>query len=129
MIDASVEFTGPLFDGRADRVVGEYADAVERRVAEAAAVGVGRGVQRAARNPSGRYASTVRAERQGDAWSASDGGRLPYGSWLRGTSRRARSTGFGGYRHWELARQEAERNVQRSAAEVWPRFAAKLGGS
>lgn len=119
-MSVEVGLTGPLFDGRAEAAVEAFANDVEERVAEAVVQDVRLTLDREARNPTGRYRNSVRAERNGGGWSATDGGRLRYGTWLEGTSRRNRSTGFRGFHAFELAQAEAERQVNRIAEQAFP---------
>jgi hypothetical protein len=119
VLDAELVANGPLFDGRAERALQDYVDAVERRIADVVAARVRAVVDSSARESTGYYRDRVTAEPRGRDWVATDRGARP-GPWLEGTTSRNARTGFRGWASWRQARQEAERQaLPRIAAQEW----------
>lgn len=108
----SVEFSGPLFDGRAQAVLAAGMDAAEQMVAEQMRALVRQTLRASAKEPTGYYESRVRIELSSGDRVVTDSGVI-YADWLgRGDTPRNRRTGFRGYRHFE-----------RSIAQLEPRVA------
>lgn len=109
----SVEFSGPLFDGSAKRLLQAGVDAAEQQVALAVRDQVRDEAHRRADQWTGVYESRVRVEPVGGDRVVTDSG-LVYSDWLAGTApRNARST-FKGWHHWE--RVEADMDGSRAVA-------------
>lgn len=93
-----VEFSGPLFDGTAERLLQQGADEAEHSVAVELQTTIRSTLARSARKRTGFYESRVRLESSRGDTTVTDRG-VVYADWLQGTSRRNASTGFKGYRH------------------------------
>lgn len=92
----AVEFTGPLFDGRAAIALNRACDRMERVVASWGADVVRTELPLVLRNPTGYYQDHITAEANGNFQQVTDQGVI-YGPWLEGTGSRNRSTRFKGY--------------------------------
>lgn len=98
-----VRVKGPLFDGRAERVLQAYFDEAEREVADEGANMVENIMQ--PHSKSGRYVRSIQTDRQMDDSVVNDGGII-YGPWLEGVSSRNDSTRFKGYAQFRGAAQK-----------------------
>lgn len=107
MIDLRMYEThkGPLLDGRAERVVQEYRQDLEKVIARRAAKVVVSILKSRIRNPTPYYWNQIRAVPVGGHWEVVDGNVI-YGPWLEGVgSRNAPVTRFKGYHAFKLAGQ------------------------
>lgn len=100
-LDVSTRSRGPMFDGRAQRVLNQYVDHLERRLADEG-LDILRGeMHRVFRNPTGYYESRCKVV---DGNTITDS-RVVYGPWLAGIgSRNYPVTKFKGYDHWIVTR-------------------------
>jgi hypothetical protein len=97
-VHAEVEVSGPLFDGRAPRVMDEYAQAVVDDVAEQGFRDIGFTLVRVLKHPTGYYQSQIRNRPLGPKTRVLYDNRVIYGRWLEGTgSRNTPVTKFEGY--------------------------------
>lgn len=103
----TVEFSGPLFDGTAQRLLDKGADEAETTLAERVQNDVRSTVRSRAAHSTGFYASRVVLERGRGDTRVSDN-RARYGGWLEGTWPRNARTGFRGWQPWEKALQKVE---------------------
>lgn len=95
-LNARVQRSGPIFDGRADAAASAFASDASREVSQE---GVNLVVQegwRTYQNPTGYYASQVQSERAAAGWRVWDDG-VVYGPWLEGVGEQNRTTRFKGY--------------------------------
>jgi hypothetical protein len=92
-----------MFDGRAVRVLNQYVDHLERRLARDG-LNILRGeMHRVFRNPTGYYESRCKVV---DGHTITDS-RTVYGPWLAGIgSRNFPVTKFKGYDHWIVTRDQ-----------------------
>jgi hypothetical protein len=91
-----VTYSGPLFDGRADRAVDVACGRINNVVADRGRDLVHIELGRVLRNPTGYYRSRVTTKRRGAYTDVTDQGVI-YGNWLEGTGERNRTTRFKGY--------------------------------
>jgi hypothetical protein len=99
----TVTFSGPLFDGTADKLLRTGMDAAEQDLAVDVRDLMRQLLRASARQRTGYYESHVRVEARGGDRVVTDAG-VVYADWLgRGDTPRNRSTGFRGYRHAERA--------------------------
>jgi hypothetical protein len=111
-----VNFSGPMFDGRAVVQLDEMCKDVQKTAATAAEDTWQSLMDASFRHPTGAYQSHVNIARDGldlvvnDGWPES---ALEYGPWLEGVgSRNSPVTRFPGYHALSRAAAETERNVQ-----------------
>lgn len=101
MNDVSVEVHGPIFDGRAGRMVDQMCAEVQQEVAQVALYRWQLGAIETFREPTGRYEShmqVVKRDRDDVVTDGWPGSGLKYGPWLEGVgSRNAPVTRFPGY--------------------------------
>jgi hypothetical protein len=103
----TASFSGPLFDGTADRLLAQGADAGELAVGERVRDEVRATVRSRARVHTGFYASRVVVDRaQGDVRVTDN--RARYGGWLEGRWPRNRRSTFKGWRQFEVALRKVE---------------------
>lgn len=102
----TVSFSGPLFDGTAQKLLRQGADEAEDQVAEKTRDLVRQKLRAAARQSSGYYESRVRAESgAGGDRVVTDAGVI-YADWLAGKARRNKRSRFKGYQHWPQALEQ-----------------------
>lgn len=92
----TVDSSGPLFDGRAEREVDQAADEWEQRLAILGASMVRTNLNSVLRVQTPYYRLQVEASAEPPGWKIADGGVI-YGPWLEGTGSRNRTTRFKGY--------------------------------
>lgn len=119
MADTDVEYSGPLFDGRAQaaarRLVHDMRDTLAERGREMVLENLGQSI----RHPTGYYESRVRTEARGSLETVITDGGVVYGPWLEGTSSRNETTRFKGYASFRRAAAELERDAEQlTRAEV-----------
>jgi hypothetical protein len=114
----TVSFSGPLFDGTADKLLRAGMDAAEQDLAVNARDLVRRLLRSSARQPTGHYESRVRVDSAGGDRVVTDAGVI-YADWLgRGDTPRNRSTGFPGYHMFERAQQQLQPQATRIAEQA-----------
>ncbi|MDX3515881.1 hypothetical protein PV755_44490 [Streptomyces caniscabiei] len=102
-LNVSTEARGPMFDGRAVRVLNQYVDHLERRLAKDGLEILRGEMHRVFRNPTGYYESRCKVV---DGNTITDS-RVVYGPWLAGIgSRNFPVTKFKGYDHWTVTRAQ-----------------------
>ncbi len=114
----TVTTTGPLFDGRALRVLDKLADDVTEVVADEGVTVVQQVLGSVLKNPSGFYQSRIQTERKTRDRSLVTDGGVVYGPWLAGVGSRNATSRFKGYTHWRRATQQLQRNVTRITQPV-----------
>jgi hypothetical protein len=123
------EFTvtsGPLFDGRADRIMGEYATRLREDLAQEAVNRIRQRLHEVIRHPTGRYESSIQTEMQADSLAVTDGGII-YGPWLESTgSRNYPVTRFRGYHTFRDIGQQMEAMAGPLAEQQLQPYVAEL---
>lgn len=123
----SIDFQGPLFDGRAERAMQDASDDAREDIAEFAETHALTLMGMAFRHPTGYYESRVITSRVAADTSLVHDQGVVYGPWLEGVgSRNAPVTRFPGYWHWRRTKQLvaargpqiADRAVQRRLPEM-----------
>lgn len=109
--------TGPLFDGRAEQVIGRYLDETKREIAEEAQRLVLFRLSNVLQNPTHYYESQIQINNQVDDYVVTDGS-VVYGPWLEGVGSRNAATRFKGYFTFRLAKQDVERKIPEIAQSV-----------
>lgn len=113
----SVEFSGPLFDGRMPAILSRYESAASQRLAQRGHDAVEQILGSSLQHPTGYYQSHVRVERQADDSVVTDDG-VVYGPWLEGTGSRNETTRFKGYHSFRQAAQRVNEQAVRIAESV-----------
>ncbi|HEV2778819.1 MAG TPA: hypothetical protein VGX25_05405 [Actinophytocola sp.] len=126
MADVDVTLTGPLFDGRADKVVDSAVDEAAEALAEVGRDAVRAVIGRKAKRSTGRFASRTRVDRRGDVFRTHTPG-LRYGAWLEGTSRRNQRSTFKGHRPYREAAQEVQARLPQVADQVIGQAIKEIG--
>lgn len=122
-LDVSTQARGPLFDGRAMRVLNTYVDHLERRLADEGLQILRGEMHRVFRNPTGYYESRCKVV---DGHIISDS-RVVYGPWLAGIgSRNFPVTKFKGYDHWIRTRHELNRRKQGIGERLLRRYTGRM---
>jgi hypothetical protein len=125
-MDVEVKVTGPLFDGRAEKVMEKAGREAEQAVADFAVRELRALIGRRAKQSTGRWAGGVVADRsRGDGLRVHRPG-LRYTAWLQGTSRRNQRSSFKGYRLFQEAQQETEAHATALAGEAIGRRVKEL---
>lgn len=124
----SVVLLGPLFDGRAARAAHEYAEQVERIVAEQGLANVQQYLDASIRHPTPYYETQIMMEATADSQVVHDRG-IVYGPWLEGISRRNQTTRFKGYASFRRATQALRPRVDQLCAWVLRHgYLSRMGG-
>lgn len=103
----TVSFSGPLFDGTAEKLMTAGVDVAEQDLAQELRDLVRQTLRASARQPTGYYESRVRVESTGEDRVVTDSGVI-YADWLRGGTPRNQRTGFPGYRPFARAQAQLE---------------------
>ena len=117
---------GPMFDGRIFRVIEEYRDQANYRIATEAEDLVRDRLDQVLKNPTPYYETKIDVRRAGSGYQVWDQD-IVYGPWLAGTgSRNYPATRFRGYDHWKLARDLTQRRARRIAQRLLRRFTRRM---
>lgn len=128
-MSVDVDFTGPLFDRRAERAVQQFAEAARDDIAEfGEEVALAR-MGNYFRHPTGYYESNVKTTLvTSDTALVHDGG-VVYGPWLAGVGSRNRARpGFPGYTHWREAKQLVAARGLQIAEQTLQRYLPEMRG-
>lgn len=121
MAEESVETSGPLFNGQAQRAFKDYAIDAEKHIADQAVGEIRRQLDRVLKNPTGRYRRSIRVEQKGSVHQVNDG-NIVYGPWLEGVSSRNAKSRFKGYRTFRIVKQRIDRRAAEDAEKRLPRY-------
>ncbi len=123
-----VALSGPLFDGRATRIIQRFQENLKHTLAAQGENLVRQRLQSSIRVNRGVYESHIQTERQQNDLMVTDGGMV-YGPWLEGVgSRNFPKTRFKGYASFRLATQELERQVPGIADKEIKPVVSELNG-
>lgn len=124
----TVTASGPLFDGRAPRIIADYLDAAKWAVARQGHVDIGLELRRVIRQPTPYYWTRVTIDRARTDLVVNDQG-VVYGPWLEGVgSRNFPITSFRGYQHWRRTRDRLRGKADGIAEQVLQRYLPRLNG-
>jgi len=101
----SVEVSGPLFDGRAERALAAAEDVAASRAGDLVRDQLREMVRQKAHHDTGSYESNITVQRAANTSIVTDRGSV-YGAWLEGGTRRNDSTGFPGWSHFRTIAQQ-----------------------
>ena len=120
--DVDVNYSGPWFDGRADRAVDDYLRYAGKTVADEGVKRVKANLHAVIRHPTGFYEGHIQDHQAGETWHVDDGGVI-YGPWLEGVgSRNSPRTRFPGYSTFRRTRQELDHDAARLVDPIPSRF-------
>jgi hypothetical protein len=106
-VTIEAKFTGPLFDGRFNRMMLHLPNVLAYDVAAQASADLHQYMNQDFRHPTPYYETQVLLHSpHGNVWQIDDRGII-YGPWLEGTSLRNQATRFKGYHIWRRAWQSA----------------------
>ncbi|MFE1205644.1 hypothetical protein ACFW5V_28570 [Streptomyces sp. NPDC058762] len=122
-LDVSTRADGPLFDGRARRVLNSYVDHLERQLAD-----TGRGIlldqlDQVLKTQTPYYTTRIEVIGGTKIWDS----RVVYGPWLAGIgSRNYPVTKFKGYDHWIKTRHELNRRKVGIGERLLRRYTGRM---
>lgn len=114
---------GPLFDGRAQRAMSDFADELEEEAAEWAHDHIIRTYHRSFKEPTPRYEFAVRVRKAvvgAEVWDGGQGGPV-YGPWLEGVGSRNATTRFKGYWAFRKATAALDRRIEEMGNSLFRR--------
>lgn len=120
-----MEITGPVFDGRAEKMMRDASDESARSVAILGASMVRTNLNKVLRHQTPYYRLQVEAQPERPGWKITDQGVI-YGPWLEGTSHRNQTTRFKGYATFRRTVQEINTRAGNVAAGVVARYVGRM---
>lgn len=123
---SEANLSGPIFDGRAERIVHNMCEEIARQTARVGEQDIHSSQHQFFRASTGNYESHIRVEGSGPSLKINDGGRIAYGPWLEGVGSRNRTTRFKGYHIFRVVTQVLQGKAVTIAERVSPRFIARL---
>lgn len=126
-VHASVDVSGPVFDGRAPRIMDEYTQAVVDDIAAQGFDDIHFTLHRVLKHPTGYYQSQIRNRPIGPKTRVLYDNRVIYGNWLEGTgSRNTPVTRFEGYFTFRRVTFALRRKAKPIAEMTLRRFLGRL---
>lgn len=123
LLDVSTRSSGPMFDGRAQRVLNEYTDRLEERLAETGRTILLGELDRVLKTQTPYYTTRIKVE---DRHKITDS-RVVYGPWLAGIgSRNYPVTKFKGYDHWIVTRDKLNERKQGIGERLLRRYTGRM---
>jgi hypothetical protein len=125
---ATVNFSGPIFDGRAEAAAAAACADIAREVGGEAKSQVDKMLPQVLQYPTGNYQAHIQTEQRGPSTVAvNDGGRIVYGPWLEGVgSRNFPKTRFKGYGTFRWVGQFVERFASEWAEDVLQKYIRRM---
>jgi hypothetical protein len=121
--------SGPLFDGRMDQAIADYADWAAHEVGQQALADWHEYLDSSLQHPTGYYESTLQLTDTTNQSVAHDNG-LIYNYWLEGIGRRnAPVTRFEGYHSAERAATQAKASIDELVNPIPATFMSEMGGT
>lgn len=122
----TIRKSGPIFDGRAQAVVGVYLDEATDEVADQGVNDVHAVLGTVLKNPTGYYESRIVTDVSRSEISFVTDSGVIYGSWLEGTSSRNQSTRFKGYTSFRKATQVLDTKASAIAERILSRYIGRM---
>lgn len=129
-VTADVEAGGPIFDGRADGLLAQWANRTASELGQAGEAELRAFPMDSTGRARGGFQSNVHAMTDGPV-SRIRGPMITgvtWSPWLEGTSKRNRSTGFGGYHLFRKTRLSLARKAAIAGQRIAREIAAAMGG-
>lgn len=128
-MSVDVDFTGPLFDGRAERAIERACDDARDDIAAFAEERVLMGTSANFRTRTPYYETRVTTERVSAEVSLVHDQGVVYGAWLEGVGSRNRPRpGFPGYHFWRAAKMAVAARGPQIAEIAVRRHLPEMGG-
>ncbi|MFE7072711.1 hypothetical protein ACFU96_21775 [Streptomyces sp. NPDC057620] len=122
-LDVSSRASGPIFDGRAQRVANAYVNRLERQLADEGRSILLEELDRVLKTQTPFYATRIKVE---DGNKITDS-RVVYGPWLAGIgSRNYPVTKFKGYDHWYVTRDRLNARKQGIGERLLRRYTGRM---
>jgi hypothetical protein len=121
-----VTFSGPLWDGRARRAIGDFLDAAAEEVAQQGVNEVKQMLGGVLKNPTGYYERHITTDRQQNGIATTDSGVI-YGPWLEGVSSRNQTSRFKGYWTFRTIHRQLMPKVEQIAERVLRTYLHRMG--
>lgn len=126
-VDFFFDADGPIFDGTADDIVGDWLNDVTDSFAQQGLSRLHQEMDHYFRDPTPYYETQVTISNHGDTRVIHDRGVI-YGPWLDGSGSRNATTRFKGYPHWRRTLQYLEEEEGPAIIERrWPELLRRLG--
>lgn len=125
----TVDFQGPLFDGRAERAMQDACDDAREDIAASAEERVLMGTSASFKTRTPYYETRITTTRVSSEVSLVHDQGVIYGPWLEGVGSRNRPRpGFPGYGHWRKAKQAIGARAPQIAEAAVRRHLPEMGG-
>jgi hypothetical protein len=125
MIESTVTFGGPWFDGRADDAVKDFLLDARKQVADQALAEVHQILNADIKFPTPYYETQIIHQTFANADVVHDRDII-YGPWLEGTSQRNLTTRFKGYHSFRRATQKVESLLDTFLKSVLARYIGRM---
>lgn len=124
MTRIDVKSKGPMFDGRAQREVGNFIDEAEQDIGKVGFDMVRTELDQVLQNPTGYYESHITVSSEPEV-TISDGG-VVYGPWLEGTGSRNARSRFKGYATFRRVTQKLQDRAVQIAQGLLPKYIDRM---
>lgn len=121
----NVKYSGPLFNGEAQKVIEAYQTEAESYLGDYVVNQIQSELGSVLKNPTGYYKSKVVTNLQANDISVTDSG-VVYGPWLEGVGARNKSTRFKGYSTFRRVTQRINAQAGEIAERVLPKYLKRL---
>lgn len=116
---------GPIFDGRARHAADAYLEAAVQKVSATGKRDVDVTLRQVLQHPTGYYQAMINTRELFDAAIINDG-RVIYGPWLEGISRRNASTRFKGYHTFRLVAERLRRKAPQISKLLFEAYVRRM---
>lgn len=128
-MSVTIDFDGPLFDGRAARAMGDACDDAREDISAYAEERVLVGTSGSFKTRTPYYETRIETTNVSSEVNLVHDNGVIYGPWLEGVgSRNYPATRFKGYGHWRLAKQAVVRRGPDIAEAAVRRHLPEMGG-
>lgn len=128
LMPVKVTLSGPLFDGRAQRVLNELPDDIAKALGEEGKRRVLSGLDATLRKPTGAYRKRITLYGPVGGQARVHDQMGIYGPWLEGTGKRNRTTRFKGYRNFRNTLKTLRSAAKPLSRDVIARRLPEMGG-
>lgn len=122
----SVDVSGPLFTGAADRELDALVHEAVVELSAIASESVHQTLDRSIRHPTPYYETQVTTEYPDPTTGVTHDRGIVYGPWLEGIDDRNKTTRFKGYHAFQTAREKVQRETPRVLSHVAHKFIARI---
>lgn len=116
-----IQYSGPIFDNRAEAAFDDFEDELEEEAAEWTLDHIKSTFHRSFKHPTGYYESHVRIRNTGGGPEVWDGGFAGpvYGPWLEGVGSRNNTTRFKGYHAFRKAAMALDARIEEMGNHIF----------